>query len=173
MLTDKLDYPLLHLLKIMKGLRRAEHHAVDSHGVNGHRRRRHYERALCRGRKRHAYRMSAAEHERDGRLLHRGYHLGYRKPRLNVTAHRVQYYQKPVYLAALLYLHKLGDYMLVFCRLLPLGEQIMSLDLPYYRKAVYPRIRAECTVLIRIIFGALIGCLAPHLFLCPLFLFCC
>lgn len=113
-LGNKADYPLLHLLKIREGLRHAEDKAVHPHGVDCHGRRRGYKRVVGGYGKGHAYRVTAAEHKRNGRGAHTCHQLSYCKPGLDIAADGVEYQYKPVHLVALLNCHELRDNVLIF-----------------------------------------------------------
>ena len=92
MIADKFDDALLHLLKIIKGLRSAKHEPVYTNGMKRHSGGGNYKGALGRRGKRYADGMSAAKNQGDRGLFHRGEHLVQSETLLHVTAHSIEYY---------------------------------------------------------------------------------
>ncbi len=82
----KAYYALLNARKIVICLRNTDDNAVQAHRMDSHCRRRRNEAARRGNGKRHADRVSSAEHERYRWLFHSGNYLGYAEPGLNVAA---------------------------------------------------------------------------------------
>ena len=133
---DEAGDALLHITEALVSLRGADDSPVDAYRMHRHGRGRHDEGMISGHGQRHADGMPPAEHQRHDRLGHRRDQLRERKPRLHVTAHRVQHDQQPVCFLVLLDRHEQRDQLLILGRLLPLRQQVVSLHLPNDRKTV-------------------------------------
>ena len=133
---DKPNDALLHPVKVGQRLRHAQHQAVHPHRVDGHGGRRRDERLPRAAGQRHADRVSAAQHQRDGRLFHPGNQLRDGQPRLHVSADGVQDNHQPLDGGVLLDGDQLGDDVLILGGLVLRGQDVVPLDLPDDGQAV-------------------------------------
>ena len=98
--------------------------------MNGHGGTRHNKGVLCRGGKRHANGMPTAKHQGDGWLGHRGDHFGKGKSCFHIAAHGVQNDKHTIHIIIFFDRNEKRNDLLVFGRFLPLGQKIVSLNLP-------------------------------------------
>ena len=107
MAADKTGDPILNLPEIIIGLLCADHRPVHANRMDYHCPGRHNVGIIRAHRDRDANGMTAAQHKGNGRLAQRSDHLCNRKPRFDISAHRIQQNKQTTNILTVLYRRQL------------------------------------------------------------------